>query len=151
MRWFKNKKKKDLNVNFIKEIYKKDRLVRYAQFLLGLVVIAAAFNLFSLPSGVVYGVSGIGVMFNKLYGIDPSTVILISSIILLVVSYFALGRESTARTVVGSLLYPVFVKLTEWMPQYLEFVDVEPLVIVLFGAVLTGLGLGLIFKSGFIE
>lgn len=146
---FFKKKEIEINANFIKNIYKKDRLVRYSQFLLGVLLIAVAYNLFVLPADIVYGVGGIGVILKKIYNIDPSLVILISSVILLIVSYIALGKESTTKTVVGSLLYPVFVKLTEWVVDYVSFSNLEPLVIVLFGAVLTGFGLGLIFKAGF--
>lgn len=146
---FFKKKELEINANFIKNIYKKDRLVRYSQFILGVLLMAIAYNLFILPTNIVYGVGGIGVIFKKIYNIDPSLVILISSILLLIVSYFALGKESTAKTVLGSLLYPIFVKLTEWVINYVSFSNLEPLVIVLFGAVLTGFGLGLIFKAGF--
>lgn len=146
---FFKKKELEINANFIKNIYKKDRLVRYSQFILGVLLIAIAYNLFILPTNIVYGVGGIGVILKKIYNIDPSLVIFISSILLLIVSYFALGKESTAKTVVGSLLYPIFVKLTEWVINYVSFSNLEPLVIVLFGAVLTGFGLGLIFKAGF--
>ena len=48
--------------NILKEIYKKGRLVRTSQFLLGLLIISIAFNLFILPSGIVYGISGVGVI-----------------------------------------------------------------------------------------
>lgn len=143
------KKEQELSANFIKEIYKKDRFVRYTQFILGIFIIAIAYNLLVLPSGIVYGVGGIGVILNKIYNIDPSLTIMISSILLLIVSLLTLGKEDTAKTTVGSLLYPIFVKLTEWIPNYIEINTVEPLVIVLCGAVLTGLGLGLIFKAGF--
>ena len=146
---FFKKKELEINANFIKNIYKKDRLVRYSQFILGVLLMAIAYNLFILPTNIVYGVGGIGVILKKIYNIDPSLVIFISSILLLIVSYFALGKESTAKTVVGSLLYPIFVKLTEWVINYVSFSNLEPLVIVLFGAVLTGFGLGLIFKAGF--
>lgn len=146
---FFKKKELEINANFINNIYKKDRIVRYSQFLLGILLMAIAYNLFILPTNIVYGVGGIGVILKKIYNIDPSLVIFISSILLLIVSYFALGKESTAKTVVGSLLYPIFVKLTEWVINYVSFSNLEPLVIVLFGAVLTGFGLGLIFKAGF--
>lgn len=146
---FFKKKEVEINANFIKKIYKKDRLSRYAMFLLGVLFIAIAYNLFVLPSNIVYGVGGIGVILKKIYNIDPSVTILISSIILLIISYFTLGKESTTKTIVGSILYPLFVKLTEWVPNYIKFDNLEPLVIVLFGAVLTGFGLGLVFKAGF--
>lgn len=140
-----NKEKKDI----IKEIYKKDRLKRYTSFLLGIIIVALAFNIFILPNDIVYGVSGLGVIFKRTLGIDPSLVILIGSVILLLLSYGLMGKEKTANSVIGSLLYPVFVKLTEWVIPLVDLGSTEPFLIAVFGAAISGFGLGLIFKSGF--
>ena len=52
------RRKKEEVRDIIKEIYGKDKLVRYAEFIFGVFVVAVAFNLFVLPSNIVYGVSG---------------------------------------------------------------------------------------------
>ena len=143
------KRKHRLDENIIKEIYKKGRLKRWAEFLLGVLIVAIAYNLFLLPAKVVYGVGGLGIIFNSLFKIDPSLVILVSSVILLFLSLILLGKEETKKTVIGSLLYPVFVKLTSSVGQIVDLTNTDPLLIVLFGAVISGFGLGLIFKAGF--
>lgn len=144
---FKRKHRSDENI--IKDIYKKGRLKRWAEFLLGVLIVAIAYNLFLLPAKVVYGVGGLGIIFNSLFKIDPSLVILVSSVILLFLSLILLGKEETKKTVIGSLLYPVFVKLTSSVGQIVDLSNTDPLLIVLFGAVISGFGLGLIFKAGF--
>lgn len=143
---FGNKK---IEENIITKIYQKDRIVRYATFLVGLFCVSLAFNIFLLPSEVVYGVSGIAVMLNNLYGVAPSTIILSASVILLILSYFILGKEKTTKTAIGALLYPLFVKLTEPIIPYIDLGTTEPVVIALFGAVISGFGLGLVYKAGF--
>ncbi len=143
------KKKELLDQNIIKLIYKKKLLTRYAGFLAGLFLVSLAFNVFLLPSEVVYGVSGVAVMLKKIYGLDPSLVIMIGSILLLILSFILLGKEKTANTVIGSLLYPVFVKLTEPLAGMIDLGSTEPVVIALFGAAISGFGLGMIFKAGF--
>lgn len=135
--------------NIISQIYKKDRIVRYSFFLLGLLLIALSYNIFILPNDVVYGVGGLGVIFYRTMGIDPSVVILIGSIILLILSYFLLGWEQTRNSIVGSLLYPVFVKLTENFASIINLGTTEVIVTVICGAVVSGIGLGFVFKSGF--
>lgn len=142
-------RKKTVDPNILKIIYHKDRIVRYANFLCGLFLVAIAFNVFLLPSKVVYGVSGIAIILNKLYHLDPSFVILVGSILLLILSYFFLGKEKTSNTVIGSLLYPAFVKLTEPFIEMIDLGNTEPVVIALFGAIISGFGLGMIFKAGF--
>ena len=139
------KEKKDI----LKEIYKKDRLTRYTFFVLGVLIVAIAFNIFILPNDIVFGVSGVAVIFKKLFGTDPSLVILIGSLILLVLSYILMGKEKTTNSVVGSLLYPIFVKLTEWLIPLVDLGTTEPFLIAIFGAAISGFGFGLIFKSGF--
>ncbi len=143
------KRKNKLDENIVKNIYKKARFVRYIEFTIGLFLVAGAFNVFILPSNIVYGVSGLGVIANHLWKIDPSIIILFGSVILLGLSFLLLGTERTKSSIVGSLLYPICVKLTEQLPMYMNIEGTEPFVIVLFGAVISGFGLGLIFKAGF--
>ncbi len=141
------RKKREENV--VKSIYKQDKLVRYSQFVLGVFLAALSFNIFILPNQVVYGVGGIAVILNKLFSFDPSLVIFIGSVLLLILSFILLGFEKTRNTIVGSLLYPLFVKLTANMGQYVDLGTQDTLVVVIFGAVISGFGLGLVFKAGF--
>ncbi len=143
------KKKKVFDDNFIKNINKKGRIIRAAQFLTGVTIVALAFNLLVLPSKIVYGMNGVGVMLNSIYGIDPSLVILIGSSILLILSYFTLGKMKTINSILGTLSVPILIKLTENINHYVVINQDDALLIVLMGAVLTGFGLGLVFKSGF--
>lgn len=143
------KKKRLLDENILKKIYSKDRMKRYVGFAFGVLLVAIAYNLFMVPSEVVYGVGGIGIILKKLFGIDPSVTIMIGSILLLLLSFVLLGREKTTNSIVGSLLYPVFVKFTENIGNYIQLGDADPLIIVIFGALLSGFGLGIIFKTGF--
>ena len=127
----------------------KNLLKRYLLLSVGCLILALAFNIFFLQYGIVcFGVSGISIILNN-FGINPSTFILISNIILLIVSYFALGLEETKNSLVGSLIYPLFVKATEYVVPYIDVSNLELIAIAIFGAVLTGIGTGLIFKTGF--
>lgn len=141
--------KKIKEMSIIKQIYQKNKLVRISQFLLGLVIISIAFNVFILPTKIVYGMSGVGIILNNICGIDPSTVILIGDILLLILSLILLGYDKTKSSILGSLLYPVMVKLTAFIPNYIDVGNAEPLIMTLYGAVLSGFGLGLIFKAGY--
>lgn len=145
---FHKNKDKDLS-NIMKDIYSKDRLVRAVEFLLGIFIVALSYNIFLLPSNTVYGVGGIGVILKKIWNFDPSITIFISSMLLLIVSYFALGKAKTVRTIAGSILYPLFVAATSYYVKYFDLATLEPIVVVIIGAVTHGLGIGLIFKAGY--
>ena len=133
----------------VNQIYKKDRLVRYSFFLLGMLLVSFSYNVFILPNDIVYGVGGLGVIFYRTMDIDPSIVIMIGSVLLLFLSCILLGWDKTRNSIVGSLLYPIFVKLTGPLSGYFDFGTTEAVVTVLCGAVVSGFGLGLVFRSGF--
>ncbi len=142
-------KKRINEEGILRAIYKKNRLSRYPQFLFGVLLVALAFNIFTLPLKITYGVSGISVILFNLFHIDPSIVILIGSGLLLIASYFFLGKEKTRNTMIGSILFPIFVKLTVGVPAMLAINMNDTLLMTIYGAVITGFGAGLIFKAGF--
>lgn len=127
----------------------REKGIKYFQFIMGIIIAATAFNVFLLPCNIVYGVGGIGVMLKSTFNINPSVTILIGDIILLLISFIVLGAKKTKGSIIGSIIYPIFVQITSWIPEYVDISMKDPLLLVLFGATLTGLGYGLIFKSGF--
>lgn len=137
------------NEDIVNQIYNKDKLQRGLTFLLGIFIVSITFNIFMIPNDIVYGVGGIGVIFKKLFNITPSVVILISSILLLILSFVTLGFDKTKNSIIGSLLFPIFVELTEFIIPYINLGNTEPLLLTIFGAALSGFGYGLIFKSGY--
>ena len=141
--------KKNDEENIVKSVYKKYRIRRYIEFLLGVLLVAISFNFVMLPMNITYGFSGIAVILNVVFGYNPAIVILISSVILLTLSLILLGKDKTRNSVLGSLLYPLFVMLTEPLLERFSLPMDEPLLIVIYGAVISGFGLGLVFKAGF--
>ena len=96
----------------VQEIYNSDRLKRYTIFILGVILQALAFNIFILPSDMVFGVSGISVILNAIFSINPAYIILVANLLLIVASLVYLGKEVTSYTIVGAILYPVLVEIT---------------------------------------
>ena len=133
----------------LKKVDGKDLIKRYLLLSLGCFIVALAFNVFFLQYGIVcFGVSGVSIILNE-FGVNPSVFILIANVLLLIVSYFTLGFEDTKNSVVGSLMFPIFVTLTSYLVSYVNVSDLELITIAIFGAVLTGIGMGIIFKTGF--
>ena len=129
-------------------VYSKNRLGRFLLFILGLLLMAVSYNVFSRRCNLIYGVSGIGLMVNHKFGIDASLVILIGNMALLLLSLITLGKEKTANTLLGSLLFPVFVKMTEPF-GIVDLGELENIIITVCGAILSGIGIGLVFKGGY--
>lgn len=134
----------------LKLLNKKNRLKRYTFLVIGCFLIAFAFNVFFLPNNLVTGgVSGVAIVIKNVFGISTSAFIAITYIILLILSYIFLGKEKTTYSLIGSILYPLFVYLTEDMASIIQFNVSNTLLVAIFGAVLNGIGGGLVFKYGF--
>lgn len=147
MKWFHRKIKTE---DIIKKIESKYRIRRYFELIFGVLLIAVAFNLFLLPNNVVFGgVSGLSIIVKEIIPINPSTFIMICSLLLLIVSFLVLGKEKTKGSVVGSILFPIFVDLTANINNYIGLDTSNLLLSVIFGGVIYGFGAGLVFKAGF--
>ena len=133
----------------IDKIDKKDLVKRYSFLVLGCFIVAFAFTVFFNQYGIVcFGVSGLSTVLSR-FGVPNSLFILVANVILLILSYFLLGEKKTKNALAGSLVFPLCVWLIEFIVSYLNFDDVEMIVIVIFGGVLAGLGQGLIYKTNF--
>ena len=76
---------KNKNLKIIQYVNKKNLPKRLAQFTLGCLIIAIAYNIFIAPNKLVPGgVGGIAIIVNNLFGIDRSTFILVMNLFLLI-------------------------------------------------------------------
>ncbi len=129
---------------------KPDLMKRYINLFLGCTLYATAFNLFFLPTNIVYGgISGIAIVIKKLFDIEPALFILGANIFLLIVSFLTLGKEKTKGSIVGSIVFPIMVSITSHLGEVLQINISDPLLIIVFGAIVSGIGMGINFKSGF--
>lgn len=138
------------NFKILERINEKARTKRLISFLLGSLILSISYNLFLAPNKLVAGgVSGIAIILNSLFKIDHFIVILALNISLLILSYFLLGKEKTRASILGSLVFPFFVKLTSDIGQIIDIDTSQLLISAVFGGVLYGLGIGMIFKAGY--
>ena len=111
---------------------------------------ALSYNIFIAPNGIVPGgVGGIAIIINKLFNVDNAITIFILNIFLLILSFILLGKEKTRASILGSIVFPIMVKLTENLNVWLQIDTSKVLLSSISGAILFGLGAGLIFRAGF--
>ena len=145
----KNKKAIDMQL-LVKKIDGKHLVRRYIILIIALLLSATSYNLFFVSGKIVTGgVSGTAIIIQELFNVDRSLFIMAVNVILVIVSYIALGRTQTVKNLVGSILYPIFVSLTANIINYINIAQADLLIKTLFGSVLSGLAGGLIFKVGF--
>lgn len=133
-----------------KTIKQKIRIKELIEFIIGCFLVALAFNLFMSPNNLVAGgVSGFSLILKHFFGLNPSTIISVANVFLIILSFLVLGKEKTKATILGSILFPIFVSLTEHLSTYISFKESEMILIAVFGGVLQGIGAGLIFRAGY--
>lgn len=139
----------------IKKVNKK-RVKEWININIGLLIATFSFSFFLDPNLLVIGgTGGIGTIFGALTPLNTSLVILIFNVILLIISFFALGKGFFIKTVYASLVYPAFTYLWSLLFNVL-FKTTSPLtdgsvdmtLIIIISALLMGAGIGLTIKSG---
>ena len=144
------KKKNKISEDILKILNERNRFKRYSFLVIGCFLVAFAFNVFFSPNNLVTGgVSGLSIVINNITGMSTSLFIAITYIVLLILSYLMLGKETTKYSLIGSILYPLFVYIKQDIANLIQFNVDNMLLITLFGAVISGIGSGLTFKYGF--
>lgn len=122
---------------------------KYAKMTLFLVVIAFAYNTFILPTNLVAGgAGGLGVLFNALFSIDPAFVIFAISFFMFLLAFLFLDAEEVVATLFVAIVYPLLLKAFQGIDQIFLVDTSHTLVLVVFGAILTGFGQGSILRLG---
>ena len=143
-----NRFKKKRREKVLQFVQKAHLFRRYIFLIIGVLIYAVAYNLFFFKNNIVYGgVSGISIITKNL--INPSTLIMILNLFLLLLSLVMLGKRQTIDSIVGSLLFPIFVRLTSGIENYIVIDNSNLLLIALIGGVTVGFAAGIVFKSGF--
>ncbi len=147
--------KRKINPNKIFEIINRRSFIkRYTTLIIALFIVALSYNLFFLPNNIVFGgVSGLAIIVAKNTTIEPSFFIMISSIVLLILSFILLGFEKTKGSIIGSIMFPIFVKITA---DFIKIIDLQPkfshddlLLVIIFGSVIYSFAYGIILREGF--
>jgi len=123
--------------------------IKYGKMSLGLLLLAICYNLFICSIHLVSGgAGGLGVLFNYLFDIEPSLVVFFVSFLMFVLAFIFLDSDQVVSTFFVALVYPLMVKATSGITD-IVFIDTSHvLLIVLFGAIFSGIGQGYIFKIG---
>ena len=133
-------------------VLKKDFFKRFVVIIFGVFLLALTYNLFLYPYNLVIGgTSGLSILVEPLFGWDVQIFLYVCSALLVVISFVFLGVKRTSISLVGSVLYPVFISLTEPLAHFLsDYVSMNNMVLVVLAAgFMYGLGNGLVYKMGF--
>lgn len=122
----------------------RNSILEYVYVIAGAAVVAIGFNTFLLPNQVASGgVSGISTILHGLFGWNPGLVQYAFNIPLFLAGVVLLGKKFGIKSFIGTITLPLVVLLTDsWEP-----VTANPLLGALFGGIVVGSGIGLVFKG----
>lgn len=130
------------------KLFSKKWFISYALITLGAFILAAGFVFFISPYKIVPGgVYGIGIVAHHLMGVPIGLTGLILNIPLTLIGIKLLGPKFGVKTVVGFFLSSGFIDGLTYLYGENPLVENDPLLSSIFGGVLVGAGLGLIFKA----
>lgn len=128
----------------------KREILKEFTFVIGVFILALSYNLFFLPNNLVIGgTTGLSILLkNK---INPTLFIYAATFILLIISFIFLGKEQTQNTIIGSIMYPIFVTLSRPLANLLLpcIMFDEFIVTVIIASLFYGFSNGIIFRTGY--
>ena len=120
--------------------------------ILGSLICALSFNIFLAPYHFVPGgVTGISIIFNRLFNLNNVITIFLLEIMFLLLCFTFLGKKSFLQSLLGSILFPTFIFLTSLILKYFDLEIYNRLLASIAGGFTFGLGIGLIYKEGYLS
>lgn len=115
-------------------------------YLVGGLLYALSVNIFSAPNQIAPGgLTGLSTVLNYLFSLPIGTTIWVLNLPLLVAAWFRLGHDFTLRTLAATTLTSLLMDVTApFVPPFRG----DMILTCVFGGVLAGAGLGLIFLRG---
>ena len=114
--------------------------------LVGSFVYAAGFQYILLPNSIPSGgIGGISMIINKFTGFPIGTLIIILNVPLFLFAWKKLGFQFMISSLVGTFLSSVCIDILAISPHVLTR---DPLLTCVFGGIIFGAGLGLIYRTG---
>ncbi|MGA2822923.1 MAG: YitT family protein, partial [Bacteroidales bacterium] len=134
---------------FLKEKpFTRKWFISHTLILIGSFILASGFVLFITPYKIVPGgVYGISIVLHYLFGTPVGLVALCFDIPLTIIGIKILGPRFGYKTVLGFSLTAIFTDTLTYFWGFEPLVKGDALLSSIFGGVLVGLGLGLIFRS----
>ena len=136
--------------NIKKRIRSKNICKNFFMFIMGCLIAGISVSVFYNPNNVVTtGCTGLSILINRYTHIDLSLIVLVFSSILLVIGFMVFGVEYGVKNILGTILFPIFIKATSIINNYVSFENTSLFLLILIGSVLSGISFGMIKKSGY--
>jgi len=110
---------------------------------IAIVLVSIGINWFLGPHNIAAGgLTGLAIIFERLFNLDRFIVILIGNIIVLIITYVFLGREVFLNTVIGAGSLPFVIGLI----PHKNLVS-DPMLAMIVGSVIFGIGVAILYNN----
>ena len=124
----------------------REWLLTYLQIVVGAALYAAGFQFFLYPNAIsTGGLTGVAMIINFFSGLPVGVMTIVMNIPLFIFSWKRFGLNFIIASLVGTVLSSVFVDL---FAQTTLEVTHEPLLGAIYGGIIKGFGLGLVYRTG---
>ena len=132
----------------MKEKHLKKQLLNTLCVIAGNAILALGVVAFIVPSGIpMGGATGLGIVGNHFWGIRTSIIVFCVNSILIIVAWFVIGRAFVEKTLLSTIIYPVFLEVLQQIPGITTMTD-NLLLSAIFGGLLVGLSMGMVVRVG---
>lgn len=124
------------------------KIREYLLTTLGIALTAIALEYFFFPCDIAAGgVSGIGLVINKVLGLDTSMVVLILNVLLFILAFLILGKSFGAKSIYATIMLSVFMWIIE--KYFTPGILTENMFLAsFFGSIILGMGAAIVFHQG---
>ena len=124
------------------------KIKEYLLTTIGIALTAIALEYFFFPADIAAGgVSGIGLVINKLIGLDTSIVVLVLNVFLFILAFLVLGKSFGAKSIYATIMLSVFMWIIEKF--FTPGVLTENMFLAsFFGSIILGMGAAIVFHQG---
>ena len=130
--------------------YLKNNSQSIIEFTLSLLLAAINFNLLLKPINLVAGgAGGLSIILSNFFNISVSNLITIIYIITFLLSLFFLDKKTIRSIIYASILYPVFVNLTDNISSVIMLKYNDILLISIISGIISGISNGLSYRNNY--
>lgn len=148
MGWFSRQREKQAEL--FKSIRKKNLIKTSILLVFGSFLSAVSVNLFFVPNNFVTGgVTGLGIVVNKLIGMNVSQFVFFGNLFMIGLGLIFLGGKKIIGSIFGSLLYSLFLFLTEDVATWLNFSFDSIFLYALAAGLVNGFAEAIVYKIGY--
>ena len=136
--------------DILEQVEAKNKRLRLVIYIICVILVALSYNIFYVPNNIVTGgMGGLAIVFKDAFGLSTSIFLLLSTVILLILSYIFLGRDAAKKNIGCAIFYPVIVSILEPLTKNINITFDSYLFTMLIAVIANSIPMGIIYKIGY--